>query len=205
MTLGGGEFSAKIPSGLARAGTAPALPFAARVDFSQKNRGGPAVTLQTARLRLRPATMADFPAYCTFVTSDRARWMGGPHKPETAWAWFCNDVAQWALLDMGGLIVTRDGRAIGQVALCDNPEFPEPELGWFLFSAADEGQGHAAEAASALRDWALGPRGLATIVAYVDPANARSRRLAERLGARLDPSAATPAAMDTLVYRWGRA
>lgn len=162
---------------------------------------GMAPLLRTSRLVLRRATLADFPAYRDFVTSDRAVHMGGPHSAETAWAWFTNDVAQWALMEMGGLIVTRDGRAIGQVALCHNPEFPEPELGWFLY-AGNEGQGFAREAASALRDWALGPRGLPTIVAYVDPANTRSRRLAEGLGATLDPAAATPAGMASLVYRW---
>lgn len=161
--------------------------------------------LRTERLTLRAPTMADFPAYAGFVTGPRTAFMGGPHKAETAWAWFCNDVAQWTLKDMGGLIVTRADRAIGQVAVCHNPEFPEPELGWFLFDPADEGQGFATEAAAALRDWALGPRGLPTLVAYVDAENAPSRRLAERLGAALDADAATPAGMATLVYRWGRA
>ena len=175
----------------------------ARTEFSAKIQGAP--VLRTARLELRAPTMADFPAYRAFVTSDRALWMGGPHGAATAWAWFTNDTAQWALLNMGGLIVSHQGRAIGQVALCHNPEFPEPELGWFLFDKAHEGQGFAHEAASALRDWALGPRGLSTIVAYVDPQNAPSRRLAERLGGQIDPAAATPEGMATLVYRWSRA
>lgn len=162
-----------------------------------------APTLTTARLVLRPATMADFPAYRDFVTSDRARFMGGPHKAAVAWDWFCNDTAQWVLLDMGALIVTHQGRAVGQVALCHGPNFPEPELGWFLFDAADEGQGFATEAATALRDWALGERGLASVVSYVDGRNAASIRLAERLGGRLDRDAATPDGMETRVYRIG--
>ena len=130
--------------------------------------------------------MADFPAYRAFVTSDRARFMGGPHDAAKAWDWFCNDTAQWTLLDMGALIITHQGRAIGQVAVCGGPIFPEPELGWFLYDAADEGQGFGVEAATALRDWALGLRGLAALVAYIDPQNVASIRLAERLGARRD-------------------
>jgi RimJ/RimL family protein N-acetyltransferase len=160
-------------------------------------------TLQTARLVLRPATMADFPAYRRFVTSDRTQFMGGPHDAATAWNWFCNDMAQWALLDMGALIVTYQGRAVGQVAVCGGPIFPEPELGWFLFDAADEGQGFAFESATALRDWVLGARGLATVVSYVDGRNAGSIKLAERLGGVLDRDAATPDGMATLVYRIG--
>lgn len=161
-----------------------------------------APTLTTARLVLRPATMADFDSYAAFVTSDRARFMGGPHDRAKAWDWFCNDVAQWNLLNLGALIITLNGRAIGQVAVCGGPVFPEPELGWFLFDAAFEGQGYAAEAAAALRDWALGPRGLATLVSYIDPQNEASIRLAQRLGAQRDDRAATPAGMATGVWRF---
>ncbi|MEO8245358.1 MAG: GNAT family N-acetyltransferase, partial [bacterium] len=116
-----------------------------------------APTLQTERLTLRPAVMADFAAYAGFLVTARAQYMGGPHDRAKAWDWFCNDTAQWVLLDMGALIVTHEGRALGQVAVCHGPVFPEPELGWFLYDGADEGQGYAAEAAGALRDWALGP------------------------------------------------
>lgn len=158
-------------------------------------------TLQTARLVLRPATMADFSAYRSFVISDRTRFMGGPHDAATAWNWFCNDMAQWALLDMGALIVTHQERAVGQVALCGGPIFPEPELGWFLFEAADERQGFALEAAAAMQDWALGVRGLDSVVSYVDGRNAASIKLAERLGGVLDREAATPDGMASLVYR----
>ena len=161
-----------------------------------------APTLSTARLVLRPLTMADYPGYAGFLATERSRFMGGPHDGKTAWSWFCNDTAQWALLDMGALIVTLDGRAIGQVALCHGPQFPEPELGWFLFNGADEGRGYATEAAAKLRDWALGPRGLATVVSYIDTDNAASIRLAQRLGGRLDPDAATPDGLPCAVYRF---
>ena len=159
--------------------------------------------LTTPRLTLRPATMADFDAYAACLATDRARYMDGPHDRAKAWDWFCNDRAQWALLDMGGLIIERQGRAMGQVAVCGGPHYPEVELGWFLFDAADDGQGVAFEAAAALRDWALGPRGLTTLVSYIDPDNMPSRRLAERLGAVIDPDAATPGNGPTLVYRIG--
>jgi RimJ/RimL family protein N-acetyltransferase len=158
-------------------------------------------TLQTGRLTLCPPVMADFDAYAAFVTGPRTQYMSGPHSRQTAWAWFCNDVAQWHLCGMGGLIIHRGDDTIGQVSLCAGPEFPEPELGWMIFDPANEGSGYATEAATALRDWALGPRRLATIVSYIDPANTASIRLAKRLGATRDDSAPTPANMATLVYR----
>jgi RimJ/RimL family protein N-acetyltransferase len=150
-----------------------------------------APTIHTERLTLRPHQMADFPAYSAFVQSDRARYMGGPHDTRTAWNWFCNDTAQWALLDMGALMITQGGAAIGQVAVCHGPIFPEPELGWFLFEGY-EGNGYATEAATTMRDWAFRDRGLTTLVSYIDPANTASTRLALRLGAQLDENAATP-------------
>lgn len=182
-----------------------APPFSAKIPGSPVGRTSTHSynpSLATKRLILRLPVITDFPAYRDFVTSPRAQWMGGPHDAAKAWDWFCNDVAQWALLRLGGLTVVLAGKPIGQVAVCYGPDFPEPELGWFLFDAAHEHQGYAFEAASALRDWALGPRGLATVVSYIDPANAASIRLATRLGAKLDPQAATPGGMPCLSYRF---
>lgn len=165
-----------------------------------------APVLRTERLTLRAPVMADFAAYAAFLASPRTIYMGGPHPERTAWSWFCNDVAHWALLDMGALMLVPVGASapVGQVALCHGPHFPEPELGWFLFDGA-EGRGYATEAAGALRDWALGPRGLETIVSYIDPDNAASAAVARRLGAVIDPVGATPGGAPTQVWRYRRA
>lgn len=157
-------------------------------------------TLDTARLVLRPMTMADYPAYFSFVSGTRTQYMNGPHDVATAWHVFCGDVAQWPLKGMGGLVITKDGVAVGTVGLCQPPDFPEPELGWFLYDGA-EGQGIVIEAAAALRDWGLGPRGLSTMVSNIDPDNQRSIRVAGRLGSRIDPLAATPGNGPTEVWR----
>ena len=125
----------------------------------------------------------------------------GPVTKAIAWNWFCNDVAQWSLLNLGALIVWHGDRAIGQVAICHGPNFPEPELGWFLYVPADQGHGYMTEAATALRDWGFGPRGLPTMVSYIDPVNTASANLARRLGAERDQNAATPQGMATDVWR----
>ena len=151
--------------------------------------------LTTARLVLRPLMQADFAVYAGYVTSDRTGFMGGPHDLSTASAWFCKDVAGWDLLDMGGY----HGAPVGQVALSGGPDFQEPELGWFLF-AGFEGHGFATEAAGALRDWALGR--FATLVSYIDPENAASIKVARRLGAVLDETAATRHNAPKGVYRY---
>ncbi|WP_417805217.1 GNAT family N-acetyltransferase, partial [Thalassospira lucentensis] len=75
----------------------------------------------------------------------------------------------------------------------------EHELGWLLFPEA-EGRGIAFEAAVAMRRWAFEVRGLKTLVSYIARGNARSIKLATRLGATLDVNAARPDPSD-LVYR----
>ncbi|AJY48220.1 GNAT family N-acetyltransferase [Martelella endophytica] len=158
-------------------------------------------TLSTERLTLRPLVWDDWPAYSAFLASERARFMSGPHKVDTAWSFFCNDIAQWTLFGHGALMFeeTASGTTLGQVALCKGPLFPELELGWFVFAGA-EGRGFAFEAAAALRNWGFQTLGMAECVSYIDPENHRSIRLAERLGARRDPEAEAPDPT-SLVYR----
>ncbi len=169
--------------------------------------GGPVIptvtvpTVTTPRLTLRPMRYGDWNDYADLMCAGRARYMGGPFSKDTAWRLFCSDHAQWDFFGCGALMVDcrETGACLGQVAVNAGPLFPEWELGWFLYPSA-EGRGYAFEAASALRDWARDARQLATLVSYVDPENQPSRRLAERLGARLDETAARPHPRD-LVFR----
>ncbi len=93
------------------------------------------------------------------------------------------------------------GACIGQVGINGGPLFPEKELGWLLYEGF-EGAGYATEAATALRDWARETLGLDRLVSYIDPDNIASARVAERIGARLDPEAPRQDP-DDLVYRHG--
>jgi RimJ/RimL family protein N-acetyltransferase len=58
----------------------------------------------------------------------------------------------------------------------------QPELGWALIRA-HWGRGYATEAAAAIRDWARESRSVGALVSLISPDNARSQRVAERLGA----------------------
>lgn len=80
---------------------------------------------------------------------------------------------------------------LGQVGINHGPLSPERELGWLVYPKA-EGHGFAFEAATALRAWAQETRKFKTLVSYIKSTNLRSIRLAERLGAILDPQAARP-------------
>lgn len=159
--------------------------------------------LRTGRLTLRPMREADYPAYRAMMMSERARYVGGPHDETTAWLCFCHDVACWTLFGHGALMieVTATGETVGQVGVNGGPLFPEKELGWLLYEGY-EGQGYVAEAAAALRDWAFGALGVASLVSYIDPGNLRSAAVAERLGAVRDQQATTqPQDPGDLVYR----
>lgn len=158
-------------------------------------------SLTTSRLNLRPMRADDWKDYLLFMSSGRSVYMGGPFTTSVSWGMFCADHAQWSLFGCGALMIenSMNDQCIGQVGINTGPLFPEWELGWFLYPAA-EGQGFAYEAATALRDWAQNVRQLETLVSYVDPRNTRSARLAEKLGAKLDPTAQGLDPTD-LVYR----
>ncbi|MBU2960584.1 GNAT family N-acetyltransferase [Citreicella sp. C3M06] len=163
----------------------------------------PAPVLHTPRLTLRGHTMADLTALCALLGTDRACYMGGAVSHLDAWRWMASEVAMWDLMGHGAWgIETRDGVFLGQVGICQPPHFPECEIGWTLLETA-EGKGYAFEAATAALHWAWS-QGFGTLVSYVDPANTRSRALAERLGAIHDPAAPLPdgdTPDDCLVFR----
>lgn len=161
-------------------------------------------TLTTTRLKLRPPTMADFPAYRDVMMSPRTTYMGGPFDLRGAWVSYCHDVALWTLAGHGALMVDllETGQCVGQVGINHGPLFPEKELGWLLYDGY-EGHGYATEAAAILRDWAFETLGLESLVSYVDQENAASIRVAERLGGMRDDNAARQDPVD-IVFRYQR-
>lgn len=144
--------------------------------------------IETPRLRLRAPRIEDFGGYAAIATTERGRHIGGPLSRDDAWLDFAQMVAGWTLRGHGLWSVERrdDGALLGFVPIGFEPGDREPELG-FLFLAEGEGRGYAREAAEAARRFAFETLGWGTLVSYVDPENARSLRLLERLGARPEP------------------
>jgi len=163
-------------------------PTGAMAELAARLRGA-VPTLEADRTRLRAMRIEDFPAWAEILCSDRARWMDGPYTRDTAFVEFEATAGAWPLRGHGGWTVEdrATGEVLGFVCLNMEPSDRETELGFFFREAA-EGRGVAFEAASAARDWAWS-MALPSLVSYVDPANARSARLAERLGARRDAAA----------------
>ena len=165
----------------------------------------PAVTLagtpviETERLRLRAPETRDFDGFAAFVGSERARYVGGPVGRRQAWRAFCHIVGHWPLRGYGPFVIELEGVGIGQGGPWRPEAWPETEIGYCLWDARHEGRGFALEAMRAARAhaWRIG---LSELVSYIEPANAPSIRLAERLGAVRDAAAHGPDRSD-LVYR----
>ena len=158
--------------------------------------------IETERLVLRAPAPQDAEAFVAFYGTERSQYVGGPMDPRTAWNFFGTEIGHWVMRGFGMFTVTRKGddTPLGIVGHWFPPNWPEREIGWVLTDTA-EGKGIAFEAARACVDHAYDVLGWDTIVSYIDPANARSIALAERLGATLDEAAATPKDDGTLVYR----
>ena len=139
--------------------------------------------LHTEHLTLRGPTAADFEAYAAFRGSDRARILGGPFSRAQAFDQLCSIIGHWQLRGYGRWLVadkTTDA-PLGIVGLFYPEGWPEPEIAWSLFAAA-EGRGIAFEAARAARRYAYDTLGWTTAISLIDPANTRSVALAKRLG-----------------------
>ena len=157
--------------------------------------GGEALpVLETARLRLRPRTLADTE---DCVRLDREpgtlRWVDWP----LATGGWDDAAAHRALIrartlhpyppGMGYWVVARrehPAEFLGWVLLIpEDTTGPEVEIGWRLLRAA-RGRGYATEAAAALLRHGFGTLGLARVVAEMHRANGPSNALARKLGFR---------------------
>lgn len=164
--------------------------------------------LQTARLTLRRPLPRDWEAFRDFMLSDRATMFGSHGHLGKAFRAFAGELGHWEIRGYGLFAVTRKGedRAVALVGPWNPPDWPEAEVGWMVLDASVEGTGIAREAAEAALAHAWGTLGWPTVVSYILEGNDRSVRLAERLGARLDPEAPRPEApgKTVLVYRHPR-
>ncbi|MCB6179901.1 GNAT family N-acetyltransferase [Rhodobacter sp. Har01] len=140
--------------------------------------------IETSRTVLRAPRLSDAAAWIAIMVPDTEGHLGGPHDEDGAFTEFAATVGLWLLRGHGLWTVTDHAdRVLGFVLIGFEPGDQAPELGW-LFLPEARGRGLATEAAAAARAHALSASGLPELVSYIDPTNVRSRRVAERLGAR---------------------
>lgn len=148
--------------------------------------------IETARLRLRGQTVADFPA-CAALWSDpdvfRHIGNGEPPSKEEAWAKFMRHAGHWAMVGFGYWIVEvkATGDFAGMVGLSNlereiEPRLPDvPEAGWVLTANA-RGKGYATEGVRAALAWGEERFGHSRSVCLIAPQNTPSLRVAEKCG-----------------------
>jgi ribosomal-protein-alanine N-acetyltransferase len=170
--------------------------------------------LETARLELRRIAPGDLAFFTRIhALPDVARHLypeGRPRSPDEVAAWLHITLASYDRRALGHLAVVRkqDGVLIGRCGLTElvvEPEAPEHGIrkGWFghaqapagvaltfecelgyTFDPAAWGQGFATEAVCGVRDYARDVLLLTYAISAILPQNARSRSVAERLGAQ---------------------
>jgi RimJ/RimL family protein N-acetyltransferase len=157
--------------------------------------------LDTDRLRLRPPTPQDADAlYALFADPVvmHALHREAISSPEQARTMIEGGIGGWRRDGVGPFVIETaagDRRVVGQAGLMifdtrgwtpsswsAAGSYAQPELGWALIQA-HWGHGYATEAAAAILDWAHRSRALDRLVSLISPDNARSQRVAQRLGA----------------------
>jgi RimJ/RimL family protein N-acetyltransferase len=144
--------------------------------------------LETARLILRAPAPRDFEPFAAYFASERARFTGGPLDRNLAWRAFCGVTGNWVQRGYSFFVLEEraGGRAVGMAGPWFPEGWPEPEIGWQIWDAADEGRGLAREAAEAARGFAYDTLGWPTAISLIAEGNARSQALARRLGCAPD-------------------
>lgn len=149
--------------------------------------------VQTPRLILRGRTLDDFPAYCAMWADPQvSRYTTvTPLNEEDAWKNFARMSGYWDICGYGFWIVEEKetGRFLGEAGLADfkrnidPPLTGKPEFGWVIVADA-HGKGYATEAARAAIEWKDANLPGSPACCIIDPENARSIRVAEKLGFR---------------------
>ena len=148
-------------------------------------------TLTSDRFVLRAFRESDVPAL-TALHSDPevVRYLrpnGEPEpNPRQAWEYIAMHMGHWLLKGYGkwALADAETDELIGRVGYFDMPyEWPGLELGWTVARNL-WGKGYATEAARVALDWGFATLDTNEIISAILPGNARSIRVAERLGER---------------------
>lgn len=149
--------------------------------------------IETERLYLRQYQPADVSSILTLASDPIVREFIGnlPDSDEAAWSRLLRCAGHWSLFGCGTLAVVEktSDRIIGEVgagffnrgvdALLDSV----PEASW-LFSSGASGRGYAFEAMSGLLEWIARSTRYSSLACLIEPVNAPSARLADKLGFR---------------------
>lgn len=143
--------------------------------------------LETARLVLRQFREDDLDAWAR-ITSDAEvmRYVGGsPLTRDEAWRSLGYLLGHWKIRGFGLWAAEEKatGRLVGRIGLYRPEGWPGLEVGW-LVDRARWGEGFAGEGGAASLDHAFLSLGARRVISVIEPPNAASIRVAEKLGER---------------------
>jgi RimJ/RimL family protein N-acetyltransferase len=143
--------------------------------------------LLTPRLRLRSFEPRDVDAYATMMADpEMTRYLGDgkPLSHADAWRQIALFLGHWALLGFGiwAVEVRETGELAGRIGLYEPDGWPGFELG-YVVGRKFWGRGYAREGGRAALDYARQTLGRTEIISLIRPANVRSIKVAESLGA----------------------
>jgi RimJ/RimL family protein N-acetyltransferase len=164
-------------------------------------------TIETERLLLRGIEQQDLDGWAELMGDpDSARFIGGVMAREAAWRGMAAVAGSWTLKGFGmfSVVEKSTGRWIGRLGPWQPEGWPGTEVGWGLLKSA-WGRGYAAEGATAAIDWAFANLGWSEVIHVIDPDNAPSIALAERLGSIDRGPCKLPPPLDAYNVRaWGQ-
>jgi RimJ/RimL family protein N-acetyltransferase len=141
-------------------------------------------SLETDRLLLREWREADLDAYARICADERVtQFLAGPIDRSEAWRQLATFLGHWELRGFGTWAVEErsTGAFVGRIGLHQPEGWPGLEVGWTLEPSV-WGRGYATEGGRASLDYAWDVLGAERVISIIDPDNARSIAVAERLG-----------------------
>lgn len=144
--------------------------------------------LETARLRLRQFREGDLDAWARIAADpETMRFIGGgePLSRSEAWRSLGYLLGHWELRGYGLWAAEEraSGALVGRIGLYHPEGWPGLEVGW-LVARERWGEGFATEGARAALDHAFAHVGAERVISVIQPGNAASIRVAEKLGER---------------------
>lgn len=145
--------------------------------------------LETERLRFRLFRNDDFPTYEQWCARmEIMRYLGGKTFDRIqAFRHMSYLIGHWHFLGYGYYAVEEKatGKLIGRCGYTNQPGWPAFELGWTIIPEY-QGRGYATEAATMLLQYAFTALDQPRVTSLIHPDNAPSRRVAEKLGQKIE-------------------